>query len=356
MLAVLGLMIAQDQSAQDSSAQTVARCIGFESQYNSLCALNASGNPTKSCSDPSFFSTGLIARQTCCTFAGITCSNRNFTDSRFAAACSGVVCAGPTTQSACINGSQTISLQVCKDNPNYTAPSTGNPVGVGSGTIGGTQNENESCSISTFGGTSNCIDGLSCCTCNTGGYRCGGKNFTCSKICSAQGATETSAPVTGGQSTSSSCTPIAPTVVKLVSPRNNTEIVENKVTLSWNKNGSFGKECFDNGKPDRFVLRYTTVNIGKDCPANNNTRYKSRELVEKVKGQQDYSVELSNLTNNKKYCWFIRKRNGQQASTSNIRSFITNFTIPTTTPEGLEGVKVTQGATTADEIKNPADE
>ena len=185
--------------------------------------------------------------------SGQVCKNNTWsTPNAYSLKCANFYCGGPTTTLQCINSTEMLSVTFCKNNPAFKP-------GINSG--GGT--------------TTPPVDGGS-----------GGSPSTPS---------------------TPSCTPQQPTVAKLVSPRNKTEIKESKVVLMWDKNGNFGKECNDNGNPDRFILKYAVVNQNKNCPSI-GSQYTGRQLIEKQPNQKQYAVEISKLQNDKKYCWFIRKK------------------------------------------------
>lgn len=288
---LLGVNTAQNQSAQDSSASSNQRCIGIFPENNDYCS--------------KFYNTNcgalitIEARDYCCasdmTGSPTSCFNKTWNIGAVKDACSRFYCPGPTTTLQCINSTEMLRFPMCKDNPNYkpggtvTTPVT--PVSPEVPEI----------------------------------------------------------PIDNGPSTPS-CTPIKPAVAKLTGPRNKTEITESKVSISWEKGGSFGKECRDNGKPNRFILKYAVVGANQNCPVI-GSKYKGRQLVEKLPNQKQYSVEIAELKNNKKYCWFIRTKNGETKSETKVRSFVTNIATPAPeVPE--EALKITEGGTTIDIVDN----
>jgi hypothetical protein len=201
---------------------------------------------------------------------------------------------------ACVGG----RVYECNDG----TPTNIGPCTTGGTSGGGTASCSQSGEIISHGNTA-CINGTN--------YTCSNGTATAGSSCSTDPVTPPTQP---GGSTGSTCTPTAPVKAKLTGPGNNAVINSNTVTLTWDRNGSWGVGCPEN--INQFRVRVAVVGVSEACPTDTSLGSYSRVGV--VEGGPTGAFNLT-VEDDKKYCWLIRKNNSDVSTDSGVRSFTVNI-------------------------------
>jgi hypothetical protein len=280
-------------------------------RIDSVCKWTAA--TVNSCKIPGNSASVLVGETACLNGTNYTCAQAG-SNATVSGCCNGYTSQGgicvPPSNSSCTQSGQTIAHNQtsCINNINYRC-NNGAVTNLGSCTTGGgTASCTQSGEEISHGNTA-CINGTNY-TCNNGTATPGGS-------CSTDPVTPPTQP---GGSTGSTCTPTAPVKAKLTGPGNGAVINSNTVTLTWDRNGSWGVGCPEN--INQFRVRVAVVGVSDACPTDTSLGSYSRVGV--VEGGPTGAFNLT-VEDDKKYCWLIRKNNSDVSTDSGVRSFTVNI-------------------------------
>ncbi len=341
----LATQINQSQAPDDSEAADVNDddCRPINSVFSGAC-LQTTESACKG-------ATSSITSGTCCSFneGSSQCNSK----AGAASYCSQVNCGNfASNETTCTTSSVTL-LNICTWHgaapaTPCTVPGTTQTVSVNGSFCGSsTSYRNYTCSSAGAAatGTSQCCDGRtwngSACVTTTGGGQTGtdnctqggqtithgatscidGTNYSCSNGTVTPGGS--CGTTTGGTTTGTpTCSNEAPIKAQLLTPKNNSVVNTASVTLSWNKNGSFGVNCA--GNTNEYKVRVLVVGLNESCPASSGLSNVATIQAGTGDGDGNFSHNIT-VQDDTKVCWTIRKRNGALATDTGIRNFVVNL-------------------------------
>jgi hypothetical protein len=281
------------------------------------CIGGACGNVLESCCSDNKCNGGLACNSAgkCATAVapGGSCTpNEEVTD----------VCTGSGLCCTCASGSKCLGS-------GFTSCTTYCASLSGGSTSGGTASCSQNGEIISHGNTA-CIDGT---------------NYTCTNGTATPGSSCTTDPGTStGGSTGSTCTPSNPQKAKFIAPGRDAVLNTTTVTLQWQRNGTFGVACPTND--NKYRVKLLAVGLSESCPTSSLEIPNLPGQIEPGTSDEGTFNYQINVQDDTKYCWAIRKNNGDTVADTAVRSFTVNIeeTSPTTGGGGDDGTGTTTSA------------